>query len=181
MPKNADEFVPETMTENEIARAMGGDIVKSSGGTFSDDEAIAIKSWADIDALLSQHEYETVLADEVLGDGFQIMSTDDKYKLIGMPMHILDWQFHDGKMGGFVSARVIVKSGVADHEIQKWRIADGSHGIYQDLRKLSAKLGRTHSVSVRRGLRVSEYDVEVEQNGKQITLPSKTFYLDISA
>lgn len=173
----------EVMSEKEIARALGAtgtDVVRYEN-VFTDDEALGIKSWDDINLLLAEREYETVLVDEVLGDGFQIMSTDDKMRLVGVPMHILDWKFYEGKLGGFVSARVIVKVGNAPTDIQKFRIADGSTGVYQDLQTLTAKLGRTHSVSVRRGFRVSEYEKEVEQNGKTIVVDAKTFYLDTSA
>lgn len=173
----------EIMSPRELARALGGaEIVQRTSGVFTDDEALSIKSWDDISDLLDQNGYETVIADQVMGDGFQIMSRDDKRRLIGVPIHILDWKFYDSKMGGFVSARIVAKIGDKPTDIAKYRVSDGGKGIYKDLLRVTEKLDRTHSLSVRRGFRVSEYEKTLTQpDGKEVTVDAETYYLDISA
>jgi hypothetical protein len=181
MEAASKNWKPSEKEIDQIAAGLGGAEVVQYSAAFTDDDALSIKSWSDISTLMDQYDYQAVLADEILGDGFQIMSTDDKMRLCGVPMHILDWTFHDGNLGGFVSARVIVKVGTEDTAIQKYRIADGSTGVYKDLQKVTQKLGRAHSLSVRRGLRVSEYEVEIDTKDGPKTIPAKTFYLDLSA
>lgn len=171
----------EVMTEREITKALGGqEIAVKNAAAYTDDEARSIKSWSQIADLMGEKNYETALADDILGDGFAVLTTDQKMRLIGKPMHILDWQFYDGDMGPFVSARVIVKDGDADSDIKRYRIADGSTGVYKQLVEATEKLGRTHSLTVRNGLRVSEYEVTIEtKDGEERNIPARTFYLSV--
>src|SRR6185369_14858643 len=115
------------------------------------------------------------------------------YKLIKVPLLLLDWRFNPGEYGDdFVSI-----TGVSQDEMGKANkviINDGSTGICKDLREYTQKTGRMGGLFCRRGLRVSEYDTDLEtglpinkmlvreylKEGKKIG-KGKTFYLDFSA
>jgi hypothetical protein len=56
---------------------------------------------------------------------------------------------------------------------QRLVLSDGSAGIYRQLRETTQRTGKTTSMVVVNGLRVSQYTVEVE-GGSQ---PAETFYL----
>ena len=177
---NKEEFVPEQMTEGEIARAMGGTVVTRTPSVFSDDDVQRITSWDDIANLLHDKGLSgTDFADEVLGDGYALLGTDDKISLVGKPLHFLDWSFHAGNMGEFVSVRAVQMFGNKPNEIRRIRFADGSTGILQQLKAFSLKFNRTHSLTAKRGLTVSEYEYEDPKTGEM--RPAKTYYIDTSA
>lgn len=126
-------------------------------------------------ALLAQHEVEVT----EYGDGFTLT---DKADLVGVNMVITDWTFNvsdrffDEKKNGlpFVSVR-----GVTDNS--KFVFNDGSAGVYAQLLELTEHLrveGAPYTsapLSVKGGLRVSEYEYEDPNTGK--TSEASTYYL----
>jgi len=104
---------------------------------------------------------EVVSAGHVLGDGFAILR--DKGMAIGREFLIIDWEFHTGDNGEFVSIRIINPGG------EKARINDGSTGIYAQLKQLTER-GITRGIHCPNGLRVSEYQTE---DGKT----ARTYYI----
>lgn len=126
---------------------------------------------------LGEDTYGNVLdASQELGDGFAVLSTNDKGRLMNTPMFLVSWDFHKSDVGEakeFVSIHAITKDG------QKYIINDGSSGIYAQLREFTDEHdGRKGSFFVPRGLRESTYDY-TDANGK--TSKATTFYLNTAA
>jgi len=108
------------------------------------------------------------------GSGWEPVPTEEKIKLVGVPLALIDWQVNtEGRNGTFVSIKAITAD---DRHIV---INDGSmkSGIGQQIMALKEK-GETRAILLRRGLRVSEYEYTDEQGNKK---PAKTFYLDFTA
>jgi hypothetical protein len=164
-----------------VARLGGGTEVSTVQDVPDYDQAalVALESWEDVSALLETHGVEVEFADKVLGDGFSVLSTDEKMTLIGRPMMLMEWRFNNGAQGEFVSIRAIVKTGDMSTDIKKVILNDGSTGIRDQLKKFTAMTGKRAGLVVRRGLRVSEYTYEDEKTGEK--RPAKTFYIDASA
>ena len=116
-------------------------------------------------------EAGAIMSSVELGSGWTVLPTDQKSRLIGVPIIVLDWTFNDGDNGEFVSARVLTKQN------ERLVLNDGSTGICQQLRDLEMR-EETRAVFCKRGLRVSEYEYEAPDGSKR---PAKTYYLDTSA
>jgi hypothetical protein len=150
----------------------------------------------DWDALLQSLDAEGKVVDvSQLGDGFHLLQgVDDKKKLIGQPLVVLDWDINPGKFGGFATLHIktqhpIVFNGTGyNHFI----LNDGGSGIGRQIFDFNAN-GGDGVIVCRRGLRVSEdYEVmqpDPENPGKKIPVidPATgkpvlgtTFYLDTS-
>lgn len=104
-----------------------------------------------------------------LGDGFSVLPTSEKPKLVGVPFLILDWNINEGQNGEFASVRLITSNN------QRLIINDGSTGICRQLQELASK-GESRAILCRHGLRRSDYTTNVD--GKEIS--ATTFYLDTS-
>lgn len=178
---NDEEFVPEVMTEKEVARAMGAEIEHRS--LFSNDELAAVETWDDIINLVAD-KVDVDFADKVLGDGFSVIPTEDKEELVGVPMLLIDWRFISGDMGDFVSIRAAARmeNANSEHALRKIIINDGSTGIMRQLRDFTSKTGKAAGMVVKRGLRISDYEVDqIDPKTGQPTgrkIPARTYYLD---
>lgn len=168
----------------------GGEIVVA-GSTFDHEALASIDSFSDairlatgmFGGVINAHE------DVNLGTGFRLTSDEDKFRLCGVPLLLLDWRFNPGDYGDdYVSVHAIQQD--ENGKAIKLVINDGGTGICRDLRKYTEKTGRMGGVFCRRGLRVSEYDTVLDgpDAGKPAprdyvgkTGKGKTFYLDFSA
>lgn len=169
----------EAVTGNRTA--VEDDTTKAVAIPTPDFSATALKnltSWEDLGELFDSAGVELQFADQVLGDGFSVLSTDDKGQLIGVPLALLEWRFNDGQQGRFVSIRAVAKTGINDTDVRKVIINDGSTGIMRQLDEFTQATGKSAGLLVRRGFRVSEYMYEDE---KGVQRPAKTYYLDTSA
>ncbi len=145
---------------------------------FDDNDLRSLQSWADVSALISREGLEVVAADQVLGNGFALLTSDEKATLVGVPMILLDWRFNTGDMGTFVSIMAAVKSG---DTMRKVIINDGSTGICAQLETLYNR-GIVGPLLVKNGLVRSDYDYEdTDKNGKKVMRPATTYYLSESA
>lgn len=168
------------MTEKEIGKALGATSSTTTTAVavptvqFDNDDLIALKSFDDLDAFTSKYGIEVLPADQVLGDGFAIL--DDKSKLVGIEMLILEWRLNTGNLGGFVSMRAVGKADGGG--MLKYIVNDGSTGIYAQLKDFTEKTGKTGGLYLKHGFRVSEYDYEAPDGTRR---PAKTFYLDTAA
>ena len=173
---------PETMTTTELAKALGGgDVVAVSDTIFDDDLLLHVKSLADARQLLAEHNVELHHAEEVLGDGFQLVSGDDKAQLIGKPLLFLQWKFLASKYGPMVVVHALEITGPNDTDVRKWKIIDasGKNGIRMDLMQYSSTYDKFAGLFLRKGLRASNYQVEnPNRPGEMMT--ATTFYLDYS-
>lgn len=160
---------------------------------FGKEDRTNIQSWDDAIAL-AQAEYGTILNihETELGDGFRVASEDDKRRLIGVPLFLLEWHWNDGDFGQFVSVAAIAQG--ENGQATKWILNDGSTGIREQLADFETKYNRNGGLNVRNGLRVSDYNTDLETGeplskkdlidyvkaGKK-TGKGHTFYLDTSA
>lgn len=178
---------------NEVDAVAKGKIVSAS--LFSREELSEIESFDDA-MKLAQAQFGTVInahEDKNLGSGFRLTTDEDKFKLIKVPLLLLDWRFNPGEHGDdFVSITCISQQ--ENGQANKLIINDGGTGICKDLKEYTAKTGRMGGLFCRRGLRVSEYDTDAETGlpiGKMMVADfhktghkvgkGKTFYLDFSA
>lgn len=157
--------VPEVMTGKEL------DVNRKRN--FSDAQLREITSFDDLVAMVNRREDLSFVDVSDFGNGFSILDTKDKSRLIGREFYILDWRFNKGDKGEFVSMNILTRDN------QKLVINDGSTGICQQMRDIeTANGGTTALVKVPRGLRVSEYTYENPDTGKDET--ARTYYLDYS-
>lgn len=110
-----------------------------------------------------------VTADEIIGTDQFGPILEDKGKLVGVPFVIVYFDEYAGDYGKFVSMWVITAND------DRYIINDGSSGLSDQLRTLKEQKGITAGIACKHGLRVSEYDKELD-NGS--TVHAKTYYLD---
>ncbi len=144
---------------------------------------------------IAQEAFGTVVRiDETdMGDGFRVATEDDKRRLVGVPLVLLEWKWRDGDFGKDYCSILAVALN-ANGTSTKWVINDGGTGIAEDLKAYEGRTGRTGGLSVPKGLRVSDYFTDALTNlpisrgqlaeyhatGRK-TGKGHTFYLDTSA
>lgn len=145
-------------------------VKEASRSAFTEDQLIEISNAEDVKAALADHGVEIESWDDY-GTGFNVV---DKSRLVGVPFRILEWKENDGgDYGTFVSVLLVTGNN------EKIVINDGSTGVAEQLHKVAERRiakGRAlpfAGLDVPRGLRVSEYDKEID--GK-IT-KARTYYL----
>lgn len=152
----AKETAAEKATQ-AVAEGLGGKELTAADinnwsvmvPSASDEQLRNVDSYED--AMLLAEEINGVVSDisEKLGTGFIIL--EDKDKLVKTEFVAILWRFSAGTFGGFVSMAVVTKGG------DKYIVNDGSAGIFEQLRELSAMEKQFGGMKVPRGLRVSEY------------------------
>jgi hypothetical protein len=126
-----------------------------------------------------------------LGSGFAVLENHDA--LIGRPCMFLFWNFYPGKYGDdFVAAHVVTFDGTDGKITGKYVINDGSTGIRDQLKSITA----TKNLLARRGLRKSEYkfcetcnrtldkaeeSTHVAENKGHKVIDAATYYIDTTA
>lgn len=190
-----DEAVAEVMSDRMTAKANrepGTEVMRNR--LFTDNDLSDIESWDQVLAMATAvAEGDTIPnAADVLGTGFRIADEDDKIRLQGVPLVLLQWFINDGDFGPFVSINAVQRHD--NGSITKWVINDGSTGICQQLTAYEAKTGSNGPLAVPKGLRASNYYIDGE-SGQPLTkaevaeyisagrkpVPAHTFYLDTSA
>lgn len=148
------------------------DVEKADKVQYSPEELQKVSSFEEaLNLVASKVGQEGVLsAEQEIGDGFKLL--DNKDNLLGVEMLLVNWDFHPGDHGEFVSAHVVTKSG------DKYIVNDGSSGMRDQLMQLSARTNSYSGLFCRKGLRRSDYE-HTDENGKKT--PAKTYYLDTSA
>lgn len=206
-PRNTEKStdVQEVMSEKELAKALGGEIVttkKTPATVFSTSELGGVASFEDAIALVTGQFGDLKVAheDTDLSDGFAVADEDDKRSLIGVPMILLDWSFRESDFGH--SAEWVMIHAVerlADGAVKKWIISDGGTGIARELKEYTVKTGRMGGLFVANGLRESKYYIDNHKGSETIgqalskaqvreymtnkkdVAEASTFYLDTSA
>jgi hypothetical protein len=138
---------------------------------YQSDELRQINSFDDAIALIQLQQEAIPDAKDLIGDGFELVATNDKGRLIGIPFVVLDWSFSpstDFEGREFVTVRIVTESGA------KLILNDGSTGVYAQLRSITDTHEFNPAFRVRKGLRVSEYEYE-NPNGTKAR--ARTFYL----
>lgn len=101
----------------------------------------------------------------------------NKNRLVGEPFLIVFWEFHSGDfVKGFVSAAIMTRHN------ERFIINDGSTGICDHLRMITAEKGITGNVFCPNGLSASTYDIDADGNptdDKTLAVgKNTTYYLD---
>lgn len=166
-------------TKNGKTQAETGAEVAVSNVSFSADEMRELATFEDVQALFEAHGVTVVNAAEEIGDGFVLLSKDDKPKFEGVAMMLLSWVFaegdhkkEDGTKGEFVAVRFVTRE--MNGTIGKYILTDGGTGIYEQLKSYSVRSGNKQAMYVPKGLRVSRYSNEYSDD-------NVTCYLDLSA
>lgn len=153
-----------------MAKENNAEIVQNF--KISDDALAEISSFDDAANLLRElyGESGVLVASEVMGDGFAMVSNKDL--LLGVGFIIISWSITMGDHGEFVAAKIVTVDN------KKLILTDGSTGIHQQLSDYSAKSGRYGGMYVKNGLRKSDYTYTDETGAEK---PATTYYLDLSA
>lgn len=203
-PDKVNPEVTEVMSEREIAKSLGGEIVPAGSQSFYPADSIgAVDSFAAALELAKEvHGLSSADQEPALGDGFRVASEDDKRRLIGVLLVFMEWTFRESDFGSdqdWVSIRAIQRG--ENGEAIKWIINDGSTGIAKDMQQFTEKTGKTGGLVVKHGLSESRYYIDgnkdsatfgkalskkmvreymADGRGKHLAEAS-TFYLDTSA
>jgi hypothetical protein len=152
----------------------------------------------DFDVLLKQLEADGQVLDSTqIGEGFHLLQgKDEKKKLVGQPLVVIDWAINPGKFGGFATLKIKTKFPVSfgAEAYSNFIVNDGSMGIRRQIQDIQ-QTGFTGVIVCRKGFRISE-DYEVtervkDENGDESVRPvldpstgkpilASTFYLDTS-
>lgn len=128
------------------------DVVKTSPWSF--EQLSSLETWDEAIGLIQQ-EYGTLEdISDVLGDGFKLIQ--DKSKLVGLPLLLMEWTVNKGDFGLFVSVRAIARN-PADKTPWKVIFNDGSTGIAEQLARYTQTRHRSGGLIAQNGLRDSEY------------------------
>lgn len=139
-----------------------------------DEVAQGFQTFQDALSYLESQGHGVVKSTDVLGDGFEVLQ--DKKRLIAVPFVIIDWDYVPGDMGRYVTVRLMTA------ENRKFRISDGSSGIYQQLEKLTEEKGMKSGLAVPGGLRESTFWIDkagtpVNEDSPDRVKKVTTFYL----
>lgn len=124
---------------------------------------------------MAQASFGMLVTAEDLGDGFVLVKDEDKRSLVGVPMVCLYAQLRTGDLGGYVVTRCVAKGG------RKVVIVDGSTGMYDQLKTYMETHGGRWINIWNKGLRASDYKVEVETKEGPALIDATTFYIDTSS
>lgn len=181
---DADTQVAKRASDEIIAEVM------RRADTFDEDALRSIKDFDQAIALVHQAHGPIESASDELGDGFAILSDEDKRRLVGVPLLFMEWDFYDGDFGSkFVAIRVVARN--PDGGVSKYIVNDGSTGVCEMLARYQVKTGKTGGLLCHKGFRASDYtyceacgevvnpqyDAVHAKNHKKAT----TFYIDTSA
>lgn len=193
---------PSTVEEEHVPEAAGTSWMNDEDKpkaelvvprVFTDDDLAEVDSWDTAMSFVDGAFGEAVNAADVLGTGFRMATEDDKLRLCGVPLLLMQWVFHPGDFGeDFVAINAVQRHD--DGGISKWIITDGGTGLCAELKAYTKKTGRSGGLGVPKGLRVSNYYIDPETKkpltkaevaqaivDKRKPVPAHTFYLDTSA
>lgn len=168
-----------TANEMDSADSPEESTVKGRNARLYDDAALRnIASFDDAMALTTTIlGAEPVDAADEIGNGFTVLPTDEKARLVGVPFIILSVDFAQGNNGPYASTMIVTKEG------ERLILNDGSTGIYAQLDEWCVKSSRVGGLMVA-GLRRSEYkrsDPEAMRVKAEsgTVLRGVTFYLNV--
>ncbi|HVI71481.1 MAG TPA: hypothetical protein VM656_08355 [Pyrinomonadaceae bacterium] len=162
------EIIKRRALDELVVEVMGG------GSAYTRDELMAISSFDDAVRIATEVHGSLTYADQELGDGFALLSKEQKNLLCGVPLLLLEWKFRGGDFGNFVTMRVIARN--PDGNVSKYIVNDGSTGIAEQLADYQTATQRTGGMFVGKGFRRSDYEVEIDGE----TRGASTYYLDTS-
>ena len=138
---------------------------------FNDDVLREIVTWDDLGNVVKSND---VLVNNLADYGPGLVVVANKDTLIGVPMMIVNYRFHEGDNGPFVSAVAITKNPVTVEGIETSKVVinDGSTGIFSQLQNIELQRVADGTDEIRplycpKGLRKSEYERK-DENGAPI-------------
>lgn len=137
----------------------------------TEEELRAINS---VEDALSLFDTPATDISDVLGTGFEVISSEEKSRLVGTAFVIIGHTISNGDQGEFSSIQIVTKTG------EKLVVNDGSTGIHAQLARLEKAKphGAWLPMVVNRGLRSSNYTYTDPKTGKES--PATTYYLNTS-
>ena len=152
------------------------EIVKLTA-TFTDEIIGQIHTWDELGEYISQQD---IMLEHINSYGSGLTVLDNKDRLVDVPFMILDYRFHDGKQGEFVSVAIMTKLPIlVNGEAQsKLVLNDGSTGIKDQLKRIeNDRINKGNDVRrpiyCPKGLRKSEYEIEIDGELTEAT----TYYI----
>lgn len=124
-------------------------------------------------------------ADQVIGNGFRVLTGREKDRLIGVGLAFVKWNINPSRFGAnewFVSAMVVTES-------REKFILNDSGGVSKQLMEITEKTGHSGGMIARHGLSRSDFHYceecrssrcEVEEHAEH-RIPAFTHYIDVSA
>lgn len=144
--------------------------------SFATQDMRNIESFDDAIALLVEAGIPVQDATDAIGDGFVLLDSKDKDKLVDVPCLFVTWSFNAGDYEGeYVAARVVAKLG--NGTLGKYVVIDGGEGICKQLRDYTTEYGVSGGLKAFGGLTRSDYEKEID--GKMT--PATTYYVNTSA
>ena len=173
--KSAKSDAGTETAAKRIADEIPAELVK--GNSWTEEQLREVTTFEDALRLTEETFGVIAAADEVLGDGFTLLRSDQKDLLTGRPMLLMEWSFYEGDFGGnFAAIRAVVQN--PDKSVSRYIFNDGSAGICEQLARYTKRTGITGGLVVRQGLRRSDYTYTDEEGNER---PASTYYLDVSA
>jgi hypothetical protein len=170
------ETTVEETAEADETSAVAEVMAQRSG--FDENDLRALASFDDAVRLVEQRYGAIQDATTEIGDGFTVLSTEDKARLCGVPLLLMEWAFYPGKFGDrdFTAVRLIAR--MPGGLMGRYILNDGSTGLMEQLRKYTERTGRVGGLRVERGLTESTYTKELDDGQ---VIEATTYYLDTSA
>jgi hypothetical protein len=180
--KSGPEDVREVMTNRELAKAgqepatrteeYSAEIV--SGSEWSVETLQKLDDFEAAVNLVNETYGSLVDAQVEIGDGFHILTREQKERLVGLPMILMQWKFADSDYGDSGSFFVTVRCAVKHHDgsMGKYIFSDGGTGVAKQLYEFTHRTSRTGGIVLKKGLLRSDYTNEYG--------PGTTMYLDVS-
>lgn len=161
--REVDDLVLEVMRQKSV---------------YSDDKLREGKTFEDFARMVSETMPDGVVdVADVLGDGFTVLSREQKSMLVGVPLVFMEWDFYEGKFGRpFVAVRVVAK--LPGGATGKYIINDSGAGICEQLAKYTKETNVTRGLFARKGLTRSDYKT-TDNDGNEID--GATYYIDTAA
>ena len=183
VPEFEGEAVEEVMSSRDLARAgQGDDLIAATPRLFEDDQLLHAEGLAELQAMLTEAGVDIHNAEDVLGDGFELISGMDKMRLVDKPLFFIQWVFMNSqKFGEMVAIHAVEITGPGDKDIRKVKIIDfsGKSGIRVDLANYSNTYDKFGGLYLRKGLRASTYNFKsIDPSGQEVFKPATTFYLN---
>jgi hypothetical protein len=119
---------------------------------FTDSTLRNVSSFEDAMALASEVYGDVKDITQELGNGFTLLSREDKNRLVKKPFVVLHFGLTEGDFGTFASVAVVTKDN------KKFIFNDGSTGVRDQLVDLAQTHKRFGGFMVPNGLAESEYD-----------------------
>lgn len=154
---------------NAIAENRAVNVPAIPDRQFDDVALRSITSFDDAMRAAQEVYGEVYDASTAIGTGFDLMDTEGKDQLCGIPFLVLEMKFNwsDAYNQEFVSFLAVTEDG------RRFIVNDGSTGVYRQLRAFYDEFGRNGGLLCKGGLRRSDYPATEDRPA------GTTYYLNV--